>query len=732
MSGVRDRSELYKFGPFTLIIRERLLLRDETVVSITPKAFETLVVLVENGGCVVAKTALLDRVWPDTFVEEKTLAQNILTLRKILGNGDSGQKYIETVPKLGYRFIATVYTHEDTDPVNDERWEMTGLTAPSVPNDSKADRSKRFSRLIPFAITILSILVILILTNRLWPGLMWESKSEKHFSNIKLTSLTELGRTSYSAVSPDGKYLAYVVVDENGTSVWVKQIKGSNPVQILPPADMRISAVIFSPDGRYVLFNEYDPGTGIAVVNQVSMLGGSKKLFLEDVDSPISFSPDGSKVAFVRGYPDSSEWALMIRELATASERKVVSLKTPEYLLLGGQSWSPDGKIIACVRGVSGVSGMRVGFINAETGKITDLPDQSWSSIEGIAWTHGGDGMIVNAKAKSPDSWKQLWYVPYPQGEPRKVTQDLSNYSGVSLSADSKTLVTTQYDVILSIRQSPYGDLSQEREILPFTSGKFSAVKGISVSPTGSLIFGGNIWGRSDIWTVESDGSGLKQITEDDYVDSYPAVSRDGKSIAFLSERGGHRQIWIMDIDGKNRRQLTTGGAKGVPRWSPDGKWIVYTSFEKNPTIWKIPVKGGEPTQVTKTTAMHPDISPDGRLIACYYWDDKDARSKLAVIPFDGGEPSKLFDVPAGQSEIGVRWEPDGNALIYITIADESPKVFRQKLSGGPAERLGANKRGFVIYPDWSKDGKQFFYVHGIATCDAVMIQDLPDRLKTQ
>src|SRR5581483_215649 len=127
MSGIRDRSGLYRFGPFTLIVRERILLRDESAVAITPKAFETLVVLVENKGCVVEKSVLLDSVWPDTFVEEKTLAQNILTLRKILGADDSGQKYIETVPKIGYRFIAPVCTQDVPPSTNRAHGNESGL-----------------------------------------------------------------------------------------------------------------------------------------------------------------------------------------------------------------------------------------------------------------------------------------------------------------------------------------------------------------------------------------------------------------------------------------------------------------------------------------------------------------------------------------------------------------------------------------------------------------------------
>ena len=101
--------QLYEFGPFRLDTGERVLTRAGQLVPLTPKAFETLLALVRHGGHVMEKDELLKAVWPDTFVEEATLAQNIFTLRKALGNGQQdGQKYIETIPRRGYRFIASV------------------------------------------------------------------------------------------------------------------------------------------------------------------------------------------------------------------------------------------------------------------------------------------------------------------------------------------------------------------------------------------------------------------------------------------------------------------------------------------------------------------------------------------------------------------------------------------------------------------------------------------------
>src|SRR2546423_5905155 len=121
--------QLFEFGPFRLDTGERVLLRAGALVPLTPKALDTLIALVRNGGHVMEKEELRKLVWPDTFVEEATLAQNVFTLRKALGNGqDDGQRYIETIPRRGYRFIA---------PVRELPYEETATRAPATSDEQK-------------------------------------------------------------------------------------------------------------------------------------------------------------------------------------------------------------------------------------------------------------------------------------------------------------------------------------------------------------------------------------------------------------------------------------------------------------------------------------------------------------------------------------------------------------------------------------------------------------------
>src|SRR5215467_8190934 len=147
---------LYEFGPYRLDPAQQLLCEGERRIPLTPKAFQTLLVLVKAQGRVVAKDELLQKVWPDTFVEEATLAQNVFTLRKQLEN-DSGAIYIETIPKIGYRFVAPVRIEEPT-----ARQELTTPISPSI-----QDKSRTWSRRLGLLGTMFLIAAIAFLLNRL-------------------------------------------------------------------------------------------------------------------------------------------------------------------------------------------------------------------------------------------------------------------------------------------------------------------------------------------------------------------------------------------------------------------------------------------------------------------------------------------------------------------------------------------------------------------------------------
>lgn len=206
---------------------------------------------------------------------------------------------------------------------------------------------------------------------------------------------------------------------------------------------------------------------------------------------------------------------------------------------------------------------------------------------------------------------------------------------------------------------------------------------------------------------------------------SNATVSPDGRYILYASDLTGTRHIWRMNIDGSNPIQLTNGSGEDDPQCSPDGRWVVYTRIGSDRlTLWKVSVDGGEAVQLTSANSSSSAISPDGRLIAYLYSPtEPTSEAKLAVLPFEGGEPIKNFPNPV-QSSSPVRWTPDGRGLTYRENPVGASKIWIQPLDGGKPVQLIEFETDRVFGFDWSPGGKRLACVRGFWAMDVVMIKD--------
>ncbi|MDT7602585.1 MAG: hypothetical protein QOF61_582, partial [Acidobacteriota bacterium] len=319
----------------------------------------------------------------------------------------------------------------------------------------------------------------------------------------------------------------------------------------------------------------------------------------------------------------------------------------------------------------------------------------------------------------------QIWHVSYPGGEARPVTNDLNSYRNVGLTADSNTIVSVLFDITSNVTVTPNGGWNDVRQI---TSGKSNggAEGRVTWTPDGRVVYSSRAGGNTDIWIMDADGRNQKQLTDDAEYERSLSVTPDGRHIIFDSERSGTLQIWRIDIDGGNLKQITTGAGAFGPSCSPDGKWVVYTTFNSAGfNIWKSPIDGGEPVQVTGKYSRLPSVSPDGKLVACYFTDEQSHTEKIALIPFDGGEPVKMFDIP--QTSIrahAVRWTPDGRSLTYIVSRGLLSNIWAQPVDGGAPRQLTDFKTGRIFSFDWSRDGKWLACSHGMIESDVVLIKD--------
>ncbi|HEY3136575.1 MAG TPA: hypothetical protein VGL29_11160 [Blastocatellia bacterium] len=548
-------------------------------------------------------------------------------------------------------------------------------------------------------------------------------------SNMKLQRLTTSGKASDAGISPDGKWVAHVKSDTGQQSLWLRQVATTSDTQIVPPSPQNYYGITFSKDGNYIYYVQGEPNNPTTrTLYQVPVLGGASRKVIENVNSAVSLSPDGARLAFMRGGP--TQTALIVANVDGTGEREVAVRKLPDTYSAGGPSWSPDGKRLASSVTVGppneAVAGNIVVEVQVESGAERPITSEKWppGSSGQVAWLTDGSGLVVIAIDQGTVS-SQLWHVSYPGGEVRKITNDLNNYNRLSLTADSSALVTVQTEGEMNLWVAPQGDAGRAKQI---SSGRSDGQTGLSWMPDGKIVYNSQGGGFVDIWSMDSDGKNQKQLTANARSNFYPWATPDGRYIVFASTRSrASRSIWRMDPDGGNLKQLTDGPGDIYPQSSPDGRWVVFQSVRSGSTrVWKISIDGGEPEQLIDKWTANPTVSPDGSLIACFYREGPNAPIiKVAIIPFAGGDPIKVLDIPYSvNGPAGLRWTPDGHALRFVDTTGGVSNVWSLPLDGGKPVKLTDFKTDQIFWFDFSRDDKQLALSRGKQTSDVILIRD--------
>jgi Tol biopolymer transport system component len=328
----------------------------------------------------------------------------------------------------------------------------------------------------------------------------------------------------------------------------------------------------------------------------------------------------------------------------------------------------------------------------------------------------------------------QLWYVSYPDGELRRITNDLSHYRAVSVTAVSDNLVAVQNEQLSNIWVAPNGDASRARQITS-GAGKQEGASTISWTPDGKIVYVSlTTSGRPSIWVTGADGTGQRQITDGLYNAERPAVSPDGRYVVFESNRAGPQNIWRIDINGLNLKRLTDGPFDILASCSPDGHWVIYSSERSGGlNLWKMPIDGGGSVQLTNAPLARGGIvSPDGKLITCWYVAQSLVQTglQIAVIPFEGGDPIKTFDLqptafpPPGPQPNYLRWTSDSRAVLYIDTRGGVSNIWSQPVEGGKPVQVTDFKTDRIFSFDYSRDGKQLALARGTQISDVVLISN--------
>jgi len=593
-------------------------------------------------------------------------------------------------------------------------------------------RNKTLFALLAVAVIVIGAGVVALAAFGVWKYVIKRPEDAKRLpgapSTIKITRLTSNGKASEAAISPDGKWVVYAVKEGNRRSLHVRQIATTSDVQIVAPAEMRIGRQTFSADGNYVFYNAFDQSSQAGALFQVPSLGGIPRKILSDLISPVTLSPDGKRIAVIRNNESvSGEDQLIVANADGSAEQKLAARRADKWFNSGGCGWSPDAKVIACPGGsYTGGFHTCVIMIDAVSGAQTELGQQSFSDMGRVSWLSDGSGLVVNASAKD-SQLNQLWLLPYPTGEPRRISSDLNDYSGTSLTADSKTLATIQNDWTANIWTASITEPASAKQI---TTGKLEGTKGLAFAPDGRIVYTVNTQGTNDIWIMNADGTNQRPLATDPSEDQLPNVTPDGRYVVFSSERAGFPSLWRMDLDGGNLKQLTFGQEDYMQNFSPDGRWILFDSWRSGRrTPWKVSIDGGEPTQVIDKFTSSPQLSPDGKWIAAYFQDEQAGSPwRIMIAPFDGSGSIKVIDPVAAADRmsigVGVTWAPGGRSIWYVNTRDGTANLYSQSIDGGPPKQLTKFTDNDVGIFNFSRDGKTIAFTRGTVRSDVVLISD--------
>jgi serine/threonine protein kinase/Tol biopolymer transport system component len=582
-----------------------------------------------------------------------------------------------------------------------------------------------------------SAVLLLILLAALGFGLyhFWGPKSQQAppFQSMQVRRFTSSGKATRAAISPDGKYVIHVLSDAGKQSLLVRQVTESNNIEIVPPAEVTYRGLTFSRDGGHVFYVVQEQNDPILTLYQVPVLGGPPRRIMKDVDSPVTISPDNKRLAFVRRNRGQNQDAVIIANIDGTNERKLATRGGPDFFWASGPAWSPDGKTIVTAAGSNtGGRYMYVAEINVADGKEKPVSAQRWAVIGRVSWARGNsptDAGLIFSAVEQGSTLAQIWYLPYSKGAPQRITHDLNDYRDMSLTDDSTALTTIQSEAHVNVWLAPNTDgvnVARARQVTDGI-GQNNGVGGVTWLPDGRVVYVSRVAGSQDLWLMDQDGKNQKQLPASDVrADRYPAVAPDGRYIVFVSTRTGNSNLYRYDLNTGELKQLTNGSSEEFPAISADGKWVIYaaTATIKH-TLWKVSIDGGAPVQLTDKLSTWPDVSPDGQKIACWYRVDPGAKWQIAVIPISGGDPEKIFDVPpTADTSIPTRWMPDGRGISFSATRTGVSNIWNQPLDGGPVKQVTNFSSDQISWFDWSDDGKQLACSRGKALNDVVLISE--------
>jgi Tol biopolymer transport system component/DNA-binding winged helix-turn-helix (wHTH) protein len=706
----------FRFGDFTVDARSRLLSRNGEVITLTPRVFDTLLAFVRKPGETLSKDELMTTIWADSFVEESNLTQNVAVLRKALGENSREHKYIVTVPGTGYRFVSEVVEIAEAAPLHEAEPVVTPAD-PGAEADVRAVDARAAKKWwVAAAVGALAVFALGILYQVQGPAPV-----PKVARTRQITSFS--GLDLYPAFSPTGTTIAYASDKTGAFEIYTRQlVSGANELQLTNDGGHSLQPA-FSPDGSRLAYYSLQRG-GVWVIPSS---GGTPKR-LTDFGSHPSWSPDGKLIAFQsdplnefggharNAMPPSTLW--IVAADGASPPRQITTVGSPP----GGHAapeWSPDGTRI--VFDANDWAASNIWSVAADGSDLRAVLEDA-SSISGDRWVTASDAVFA------PDG-KSLYYVgdmglsvvtvPVDSSgraigvETKIFDAAASRIRHLAVSPDGKQLLYSALSTESNLFLSEIGADGATAEPKQLTRSADSRAVSPSFSPDGkTIVYQEYTTGSAaNIRVIGLDGTGGRQISS--IIGFNPWWFPTGDRVGFSVPRGSDSEYWYASADGSVEKKLFDYPHPEAlnGRLTSDGKAVLFNSKQSGTiNIWRIPIEGGEATQLTfdEEMAGFAAMSRDGKWIG--FQLKRGGDTHVVYIPAEGGEMIQLTN-EAGQSWLG-DWAPDNDRLIFAGRRNAIWNIYSVSRTTREVKQLTnfTKLNSYVRYPASSPQGDKIAY----------------------
>ena len=724
------KAMVFQFGPFELDPAQQELRRKGVRLRIPGSRFRLLYLLVSHAGHLVSRDEIATALWKDTHTVDVVSGINtaVNQLRAQLGDDPASPKYIETVIGTGYRFIADVVEIEPVGETNIAH-SLPILAAisqnGSLPTAPVAVPLKTGPKIagginwivVGLASALVAAMALSVIFH--FPA----GRQTRPTIDLDMVRITGDGDIRYADIAPNGKYVAYVRAQGNEQSIWLKQLATGRILKLAAMGQLICQGIAFSPDNDYVYFVRQEPLNPSGELYRVPFLGGNPTQVLTGISGTPAISPDGRQIAFVRStLLTHGEDSIVIASADGAGERVLASFHAPG-IHMNRIAWTSDGESLIFPLQST------LYTIAAKGGTARPIHTSAqWITVDDLRAIPASNDLLVAGQFSS-FSHAQIYEVTLPDGKVEAVTHDLSKYTAVRATGDGKSLLAVQDLLLDSIQILDPGKETQIRS-LSSENQNHDGIDGLAWTPDGKIIYSSQEEDRSELIEANQDGSDPQRIARGDVNGQISDLAVSPRGDYLAAARWGANDVanvWRTDMNGAHAKQLTTGRQDFPLSVTPDGKWIVYSSAQGDRAVlMKVPSDGGQPVRLTDYNADDPDVSPDGKWIACSYIPHENQRAHLAIVPIEGGPPAKIFELPENATPRYLAWAPGGRGITFIHHGGDADNIWEQPLDGGPATPVTHFASGVIFNFQWSLDSR-LALARGTESIDAILIKNFRD-----